>query len=239
MSLFPNEDDKQPRESFLQPRGAPAGPQLGKGIRGEHPYAAPLRLGRQNQPEKKQTKITPTSPDIIRVPGNRRKESDRGQLRTGDALPTRPGPPGASPRTRSRGMRPRTLTAPFPSPPARPAPPRPRAPGAPGAPANPVAPFSPRRPRPRARDAGPPRRDASTAAPPPASLASPASGGRDGSIMASMQVRGVCSIWAGAGASERMRASRRGRCPGRRGAGRARERPGPPVVAPVFGHWEE
>jgi hypothetical protein len=38
----------------------------------------------------------------------------------------------------------------------------------------------------------------------------------DGSIMASMQVRGVCCIWVGEGAAERVRAFGRGRCPGLR-----------------------
>ncbi|XP_019581410.2 ubiquitin-conjugating enzyme E2 W [Rhinolophus sinicus] len=68
---------------------------------------------------------------------------------------------------------------------APPAPPR-------GGPARQPIPLTPRPslggPASRARDAGPPRRDVSTAAPPPASLASPALGG-DGSIMASMQKR--------------------------------------------------
>lgn len=54
----------------------------------------------------------------------------------------------------------------------------PAPPAGPRAPANPLAPSpSHRTHRPRARDVGPPRRDASTAAPPPASLASLALGG--------------------------------------------------------------
>ncbi|XP_054564244.1 ubiquitin-conjugating enzyme E2 W isoform X2 [Eptesicus fuscus] len=82
-------------------------------------------------------------------------------------------------------MVPGILTAPFPS-----SPPVPPACAQRASQSRRAIPF-PRRPRPRARDAGPPRRDASTAAPPPASLASPALGGEggDGSIMASMQKR--------------------------------------------------
>lgn len=59
----------------------------------------------------------------------------------------------------------------------------------------------------------------------------------DGSIMASMQVRGVCSIWAGEGAVERMRVFRRGLCLGpwgtRAGSGTA------PVARPssASGLW--